>query len=77
MSTIKTCRSIHILFLLVTFAGFVCAQDIPNSQDHPLISCYPGQTTNTLRAAVLGCGQPPQPISAAAKGPCCRLCSCQ
>ena len=37
-------KSIKILSLLVFFPCLVVAQDIRDSQDHPLISRYPGQT---------------------------------
>lgn len=37
-------NSIQLLFVALLFPVLVLAQDIPNSQDHPLISRYPGQT---------------------------------
>jgi OOP family OmpA-OmpF porin len=40
----KNLRWTHVLFLLVVFPVLVVAQDIRDSQDHPLISRYPGQT---------------------------------
>ena len=44
MNISKNCRPIQILFLLVALPVVVFAQDIPNSQDHPVITRYPGQT---------------------------------
>ena len=44
MRCTNSSTSIHVLFLLLVFPVLILAQDIPNSQDHPLISRYPGQT---------------------------------
>jgi OmpA-OmpF porin, OOP family len=44
MSARTNCRSIQIFFLLVALPVVVFAQDIRNSQDHPVITRYPGQT---------------------------------
>lgn len=40
----KYTKLIQILLFLIAFPILSLAQDIPNSQDHPLISRYPGQT---------------------------------
>lgn len=44
MPSQKISRAIHILCLLAAFPILIFAQDISNSQDHPLITRYPGQT---------------------------------
>lgn len=40
----KYLKPIHTLLLTLFLAFVVFNQDIPNSQDHPIISRYPGQT---------------------------------
>ena len=44
----NTAKSIQILSLFFAFPILIFTQDIPNSQDHPLISRYPGQTIRRL-----------------------------
>ncbi|HSO74844.1 MAG TPA: DUF4892 domain-containing protein, partial [Blastocatellia bacterium] len=43
MAAMRTLRLTHVLALLITLTAPVFAQDIRNSQDHPLITRYPGQ----------------------------------
>ena len=44
MRRITNWKSLGLLLSILTFPSLISAQDIPNSQDHPVITRYPGHT---------------------------------